>query len=231
MPSLFSQAANRVLTNAQRVQSLILPNRKGNGIKVNHENPQYTWRDLEGEIRPREVGVGAPALTVFRDSQRQYAFVVNDIVDITFHWPHDIVPGSEAYIHTHWGHNGTSISGSLVLSYRHTYAKGHGVYTFPADKTLTHTISGLTISNAPQYVHRIDEIRLVAPSGETPTANEYSADNLEVDGILLVSLQVTGVPTISGGGSTRPFLFYSDIHYLSTNIGTLNRAPDFYLPT
>jgi hypothetical protein len=226
--SLLADAYDRLLTNVQRVQSLVLPNRRGNGIRVNHLNPSYTWRDLEGPIRPKATGAGSPALAVWRGNIRDYSFAANDIVDCTYHIPHDWVFGSDLYIHIHWGHNGTAISGSLVVDYRHSYAKGHDQAEFPADTTLTQTILTPDIATVPRYRHRIDEIQL---SSISPSASQIDTNDIEVDGLLDISIKVTTIPTITGGTVNKPFIKYVDIHYLSTNVGTLNKAPDFYMNT
>lgn len=213
-----------------RSDSLILPYDKSKtGIQVNHNSPAYTWRDLEGEIRPRETGAGKPTYAVFRGLQKAYHFAAGDVCDLVYHWPHDWVVGSPVYIHTHWSHNGTAISGTLTLKYVWSFAKGHGQSVFPADSTLTHTLSIASVSERPQYGHEIDEIAWAVEG--TPGTGEISVDDLEPDGLLLVSLEADVIPTITGGTVANPFIMYADLHYLSTNVGTLNRAPNFWLPS
>jgi hypothetical protein len=208
-----------------RSDSLILPHRRGeSGIKINHNSPQYTWRDLEGPIRPKATGAGSPALAVFRGSIREFAFAENDIVDMTFHMPHDWVPGSDLFFHMHWAHNDTAIDGNFRAQLRHAFSKGHNQELVPAEKTLNCYTDGVTLATVPRYSHRINEWQL---SSSSPDATQIDTDDLEVDGLLECSLIVTAIPT-SSGGAGKPFIFFADIHYLSTNIGTSNKAPNFY---
>ena len=227
---LFKGMKDALLPGWVRAGGLILPSGKGeSGIKVNHNKPQYTWRDLEGPIRPKATGAGSPTLATVRGNIRDYAFAANDIVDLTYHWPHDWVPGTDVFIHIHWVHNGTTITGDLVANYRWSWSRGHNQDLVPDDKSLVHTIS-TNLTSYPQYQHTISEIQL---SANSPTSgagiNQIDNDNLEVDGLLEISLIVTGVPTLGGGG--KLFITYVDIHYLSTNIGTVSKAPAFYLST
>ena len=93
----------------------VFPKTSGIGIKVDENSPTFGWRDIVGQIVPRGTGTPAPAFTAFRGGRvMAYAFQANDIIDnITFHIPHDYVPGTDMYIHAHWGHNGTAISGNF----------------------------------------------------------------------------------------------------------------------
>ncbi|MCK4635847.1 MAG: hypothetical protein KAT32_03210 [Candidatus Moranbacteria bacterium] len=52
---------------------------------------------------------------------------------------------------------------------------------------------------------------------------------MEPDGLLMVSLKTTTIPTITGSATSNlPYIFTVDIHYQSTGIGTKNKVPDFY---
>jgi len=225
--SLLTDARDRILSNVQRVQSLVIPHLRGNGVRVNHENPSYTWRDLEGPIRPKATGVGSPSRTQLRGNIYDYAFTTGDVCDLIWHWPHDYVPQSDAWIHLHWLHVGTAISGSLSVSYRHSWAKGHKQALVPSDTELVHSISTPNVATIPQWQDQIDEIQL---SSLTPSASQIDSNDLEPDGLLRASLIVNTLPTISGGTTPKVFISYVDIHYLSTNVGTVARSPDFYVP-
>jgi len=204
---------------------IIVPKTSGTGIKVDTEAPTFGWRDLEGTIEFREIGVGTPALATFRGNIRGPSFTTGDDYDLMYHLPHDYAPGSDLYIHVHWAHNGTSISGSLVLNYYITYAKGHAQAIFPAEVNLTQTISTPDVATIPQYSHRLDEIQLSAAS---PSASQLDTDNIEPDGIIWAHFDATTIPTI-GGGVPRPFIRHIDIHYQSTSVGTKQKAPNFYV--
>ncbi len=180
------------------------------------------WRDLEGPIRPKATGAGRPTLTSYRGNITAYAFTTNDVVDLEFHWPHDYLTASDTHIHLHWSHTGTDISGSIVCGFRHSWAKGHNQGAFPSDSTLTQTIGSLSIGSRPRYQHFIDEVQLSAAS---PSAGQLTSSELEADGLLLISMITSTVPTVTSGSF---FIHYIDIHYQSNNIGTVNKAPPFY---
>jgi hypothetical protein len=48
-------------------------------------------------------------------------------------------------------------------------------------------------------------------------------DDIEVDGLVIATLKLTTLPTLGGGG--KLFVHTCDLHYQSTNIGTLRKSP------
>lgn len=205
--------------------NVIFQKASGNGIKIDPAAPDYGWNDLKGEILPKELGAGKPTWVTFRGNIKGWAFDANDVVDLIFHFEHDYVLGRDIHIHAHWTHDGTAISGSMVLSYRWTYAKGHnqsGV-TYPAETTFTQTVSTPNVATYAQYSHPISEIQF---SAQSPSAGQIDTDILEPDGILKMSLTPTTIPTVTGGSF---FIDFVDIHYQSTGIGTKQKAPNFYV--
>lgn len=223
----FTQAQHSNLnSSAPEFDSLVLSNVSGNGIKLDHTTPAFGWKDLLGEVRPKTFGLGAPTLSVFRGGNvRSYSFVAGDDYDGHFHIPHDWAPGTDVHLHVHWAHNGTAISGSLVLNFYFTYAKGHQQATFAAEKNLTQTITTANIASRPQYQHFIDEVQLSTNGG---SATQLDSSLLEPDGIILYHMDATTIPTITGGSPNAPFIFTIDLHYQATNITTKNKVPNFY---
>ena len=200
----------------------------GRGIKIDTATPTFGWRDLLGAIIPKARGGTAPAFTAFRGTNvKEYAFQAADIIeDITYHIPHDYVLGSDIHLHLHWGHNGTAISGNLVVDYYLMYAKGHGQAIFNSEINITETISTPNVADRPQWGHEIDEIQVSNDGGD---ATHLDRALLEPDGVIKLSLITTTIPTITGSAtSDLPYLFTVDIHYQSTNIATKDKAPDFY---
>lgn len=59
----------------------------------------------------------------------------------------------------------------------------------------------------------------------SPTASQIDTDGLEVDGLLLVR---TFLSANTMNGTPAQFLHTVDLHYQSTNVGTKNKAPNFY---
>lgn len=223
---LWERFANLVVTGVLHVHNgLILPRFRGHGIKVDTNRPAFGWRDIEGPIIAAATGANRPVLTTYVGEVEDYAFDANDHYSaIKFHIPHDYVPGSDLFIHTHWSHNGTNITGSLVLDHRYTYAKGHQQQAFSAEKVLTMTVGSLTITNTAQYLHRIDEVQISAAS---PAASQLDSDEIEPDGLIILHFNVPTIPTITGGAA-KPFIHYVDLHYQSTSVGTKQKAPDFW---
>ena len=203
--------------------SISLPNTSGKGVLI---NGNYSWKDILGDVSPKTTGAGAATLAVFRGgTYRAWFYQVNDICDIMFHMPHNYAPGTDIYLHLHWAHNGTAISGSFVTTFGVSYAKGRGQEIFTAEVAPVITVSTPDIATIPQYSHRIDEIQLSATS---PSGTQLDTTHLEPDGIILVGLKVTTIPTITGGSTNLPALITCDLHYQSTGVGTKNKANNFY---
>lgn len=217
------QSGQFIGTNEITTSNVIISNAEGTGIKVNVENPNYPWHDIIGAIDPKFVGAGAPIRALYKDTNIfDYKFTLNDVVDFNFHLPHDYVPGSNLYLHVHWSHNGTAISGNAEFTFYHSYAKGHDQEEFSAERTLVLLVPTPNVATIPQYRHRVDEGQIAAPTANSqamPTAN------IEPDGLIIGSLKVTELPSITGGDL---FIHTVDVHYQSTNMGTQSRSPDFW---
>lgn len=206
------------------ITSLVLSKNSGVGIQVDPASPTFGWRDLIGAVIPKSTGVGAPTLDTITGNLRGWRYSAGDDGDGGYHIPHDYVPGSDLYLHAHWTHNGTNISGSFVINIYVTYAKGHQQASFSAEKMLTITDGSLTIVNTPALWHRIPEVQLSTPGG---SASLLDTDLIEVDGLIIVHYDVATIPTITGG-SGEPFILTLDLHYQSSNLATKNKSPGFY---
>ncbi len=202
---------------------VIIDKTQGDGIKVDFDAPTYAWQDLLGEITVRGIGANDPAWSVYRGGIRQYQFGAADEVWLNFHIPHDYVPGSDIYIHAHWSHIVTTVTGgSVTWGFEVSYSKGHNQAAFSAPITVTLAQNAST----GQYQHLIAEIQLSAAS---PSVSQLDSDIIEVDGLILVRAYLSANNmTVSGGLVPDPFLHYVDIHYQSTGIGTKQKAPDFW---
>ena len=210
-------------TPAKLPVGLVVGKAKGTGIKVDPDSPTTTWRDLLGNTAPKSGGANAPTLAVMRGGRTQsYFYSVGDRGDDWYHIPHDWA-GTDLHLHVHWGHNGTSISGTFTVTCYLTYAKRDSIYQ--AEITTTISRGSLNLTLAPQWCQRVDEIQLSAAS---PTASQLDTDNIEVDGVIRLHYEVTAIPTIGGGSTNEPYIEYVDIHYESTNVGTKNKVADFY---
>lgn len=201
---------------------IVVPKTTNIGIQVDTTTPTFPWRDLIGDVNPRTAaGAGTPTYAAFQGNIYGYWFALNDVVDFMFHMPHDYVPGTDIYLHIHWSHNGTAITGNVVFTHYSTYAKGFNQANFPAEVTNTITYNTTNIATTPQYRHRVDEIQL---SG-TGSASLLNTPDLEIDGIIKGRIKLTTLPTITAGNL---FIHTIDIHYQSSSIGTKAKAPNFY---
>ena len=223
---LLREGRPATVTTLTATDGVVLPKTSALGIKVDTDTPTFPWQDLIGVLRPDTAGANTPTLdTVRAGACREFFYSAGDKMDMNFHIPHDYLPGSDLFIHMHWMHNGTAISGNMVATFASTYAKGHAQAIFPAEKAVTISVSTPNIATIPQYSHRIDEVAMTSDAG---SATLWANSLIEPDGIILVNMTVTTIPTITGGARNEPCVFFADIHYQSTGIGTKQKAPDFY---
>jgi len=203
--------------------SIVLPKASGNGIKVDVTTPTFTYRDIIGLVLPDPAGTNSPALNAFYGNVRGYQYAAGDKLDCVYHIPHDYVPGSNVFVHLHWGHNAATISGNFVTDIAATYAKrtlAAPFATYATPIALQIAVNGLTIGNYPQHCHVVTELQLSAAAGAGGLLN---TDNIEPDGLINITF------TYNGTMATDPYIFTGDVHYLSTNIGTKSKDPDFYV--
>ena len=199
---------------------VVVPKTSGVGIKIDTDTPTYAWVDLLGAITYEDsTGPTRPNFDTYRGGLKQFRFSVNDQAWIEYHIPHDYSPGSDLFVHTHWSHTATDVaSGGVTWGFEATYAKGHNQAAFHAPITTTVTQAASTV----QYQHMIAETQLSAPSG---AGGLLDSANLEPDGVILLRVYLSA-NNISV--AEDPFLHFCDLHMQTTNVGTKQRAPDFY---
>jgi len=230
----FSGAASNVNLGIRTLTSstisattgLVVDKTSGLGIKVDTASPTFGWKDLIGHIQIDAAGLNAATLAPFIGGNvRRWAFSAGDKADLEFHIPHDYVPGSDLFIHYHWSHNGTAISGNIIANMSYTYSDGYGRGIFTAEKTVTSTYDTVNITTTPRYVHRIEEVQLSSAGG---SATLLDSALVEVDGVIGINFTMTTTPTITGGSPNEPFIFFIDIHYQSTQMPTKQKNYPFY---
>jgi len=224
------------LTNAKSNEvnnNLNLSGVSGAGIKVDTTTPTFGYRDLLGPIDVKTIGATDPVWAVYRGSI--YAYTFNSATTeafITFHVPHDYVPGSDMFIHMHWSQNvvdtgGTAgAPGNVEWKFDITYADGHGTPggsadPFPAPKTITVVQQGSTT----QYGHMIAEVQFTSNGGSATTIDR---NTIVVDGLILVRVYRTKA-NVADTLNQAPFGHTCDIHYQSNNLATKNKSPNFYV--
>lgn len=196
----------------------VMSHHKGDGVKLNTEDPQFGWHDLLSAIT---IDLGAasskPAFTDLVGGIKKYQFKIGDNTFHNYHLPHDYLPGSDLYIHVHWTHNVVPLTaGTLTWQFEVTYAKGYDQEVFSTPIIIT---VSQTSSNTP-LLHRIAETKLSALNG---VGGLLDSNRIETDGLILVKTTL-----LSNTTGTDPFMMFCDVHYQSTGRPTKNRNTDFW---
>ena len=197
--------------------------KSGSGIKVGPvDTPTYGWHDLIGTLQVYGGAVEATRVT-YRGGLKILQFTETDSAYIDFHMPHDWAVGTNLYIHAHWSHTATTVTGgSCTFGFELMYAKGHNQAAFSAPVT----VSVMQNASTTQYQHMIAEGVCTVSGGAGVLLD---LDNLEIDGLIHCRVYLdSNDMLVSGGGVPEPFIHTVDIHYQSTNVATKNRAPSFY---
>lgn len=204
--------------------SLGLPGTKGKGLLIGQE---YSWVDLIGPIVPKTLGTSAAVLQPFYGVTTSWAHNAGAKGELTYHLPHDYAPGTDTFIHVHWGHNGTNITGSFVVKFWISISqRTYPATTFTAPVQTTLTVTGVNMTNTPRWGHRVDEIPLSTPGGSLVT---IPTEFIETDGIINIHYEIDTIPSITGSDVVNvPYIQTIDIHMQSTTIGTKNKDPNFW---
>jgi len=204
--------------------NFVLPKASGNGIFVDTAAPTFPWHDILGHPMIMTTGPTAPVFTTYNGTISEHRFKAGDVMNFEYHIPHDYALGTDLFIHYHWSHNFTTVTGGTVTwSVDSSYAKGHNQAAFSAPGTVATSPTASTT----QYQHMLSEVQLSAAS---PTGGQLTTGDIEPDGIILATVSLTANNiTVSSGLVPDPFLHFADIHYQSTNVGTKQKAPNFYV--
>lgn len=211
---------------------LVFPKASGNGIKVDHTTPTFGFADLLGVVTTRNTGGTKPTFTAYNGAIDDYQFSNGDEESFKYHIPHDYVIGTDIHLHIHWSQNAAGATGGTVdFKYSAIYAKGHNQASGSnfTSTPVTDTFSSIDIndgaSGLDRYQQHLTEVTISAASA---TAELFDRDDLEPDGLILLTLEMT--TTNLTGTPSLPFIHFVDIHYQTTGvIGTKKRTPDFYV--
>jgi hypothetical protein len=202
----------------------VFPKDANIGIKIDVNAPNWGWHDIPGHLHSH-IWEGFPAArhASFIGGVDGLAFQEGEEAFCQFHLPHDYAPGTDLFIHVHWSHNGTNVTGgSVTWVFETTYAKGHGQDTFKASK-LVPTVATV---DSTQYKHYVTESALSVAGG---SPNQLNTTEIETDGIIACRLYLdSNDMTISGGVKPDCMVFFVDVHYQSTGLPTKNKAPNFW---
>lgn len=225
----------QLATNAGELllpQNIVLPKTSGKGIQVDTASPSFGWRDIIGQIGVKTAGATDPVWTLYRGAMYAYTFdTATAEAFLVFHIPHDYVPGSDLFAHVHWSQKvvdtgGTAgVPGVAEWKFDISYADGHGTAGGAADPFIAPiTVTVTQQASTTQYGHMIAEVQFTNNGG---TGGLIDSNTIQVDGLLLVRLyRVKANPADTL--NQAPFVHTADIHYQSTNIGTKQKAPNFY---
>lgn len=204
--------------------ALQVPKTAGTGIKVDSlGTPTFGWHDIIGNLHVDEDDVNRASYAVYRGGLKSRQFGTSSEAFVDFHIPHDYLSGSDIFIHVHWSHISTLVTGgSVTWGFETIYSKGHDQGAFSSPILITVAQNASTV----QYRHMIAETAASVSGG---SANQLNTGNIEPDGVILTRIYLDSNDiTVSGGGVPDPFVHYVDIHYQSTNVATKQRIPDFW---
>lgn len=231
-PQDLSTGATPTFVGLKLTEELILPKTFGKGIKVDISTPTYPWVDLLGTIHHHNLATD-PDWTSFRGAICGWKFPVNvgeREVFIELHVPHDWA-GTDLYLHLHWAQaivdsgGPAGVPGSVEWSFDLSYAKGHGTPGGAADPfNAPITTKIVQQGSTTQYGHLIAEKEITNAGGDS---SHFDLARIEVDGLLLVRAYRNAGSTLDTLNQS-PYVFFVDLHYQSTGIGTKQKAPNFY---
>jgi len=203
---------------------IIVPKASTTGMKVDLITPTFGFADIIGDQFSKNTGGTKPTLTAYNGVINSWQFSAGNEAYISYHIPHDYVKGTPIFLHIHWSHNSTVVTGGTVtFKLTSILAKGHNQQAFqttPSVGTFVGTASTI------QYQQIISEVLY---SDGTPTGLQIDMDNLEPDSVIELTFEVDANNITSSAAVPDPFVHFVDIHYQSTGIfGTKDKAPDFY---
>jgi hypothetical protein len=228
-------------TKQKRIQSTgdwVINKTSGVGIKVDLAAPTFGFADLLGDQFSRNTGSSKPTLAQYNGAVNAWQFSNGDEAYLSYHIPHDYVPGTDIHLHIHWSQNNTGANGGTIdFKYFAIYAKGHNqasgsVFTGFSGNPITATFSSIDIddsgsggSGLAQYQQHLTEVTI---SGASATSALFDRDDFEPDGVIELTLEMDANNLT--GTASDPFIHYVDIHYQTTGIiGTKQKVPDFYI--
>lgn len=202
---------------------ITIPNARDVGIKTDTDNPSYPWHDILGHIQTFADDANRATYTTYRGGIHALRFGAGQHAHVNFHIPHDYVMGTAIYIHAHWSHAATNVTGGTVtFGFETMYGKGHNQSSFDAPIN----ISVIDVASTTQYQHMIAETAASTPGG---SAVQLDTNAIEPDGIAQVRVYVDSNDLLISGGTVPDiFIHFVDVHYQSTGIGTKQRNPDFW---
>jgi hypothetical protein len=204
--------------------NMMVPKTQNAGIKTDSlGTPTFSWHDLKGPLETDPTDVDNAQFGAFLGGIKAHQFAEGQDAYCKFHLPHDYAMGTDLFIHVHWLHNSTLVTGgSVTWVMETTYAKGHnqGAFQTPV------LVSVVQSASTTQYQHMIAETALSVSGG---SAVQLDTNTIEPDGLIVCRIYLdSNDMTVSSGPVPNPYAIEVDIHYQSTIIGTKNKLPNFW---
>lgn len=206
-----------------RPDGQVYPKTAGVGIKLDTDNPVFGWHDLNSPVWIDEEDPNKALLAAYVGNLKARQFTELSNGYCTFHLTHDYVPNTDLFIHVHWSHNSTLVTGgSVTWGIELSYAKGYDQAAFSTTKT----VSILQNASITQYQHMIAEIACSTNGG---SSTQLDTSIIETDGLILARVFLDSNDlTVSSGLAPDPFVHSVDIHYQSNGLPTRNRNYNFW---
>ena len=206
----------------------------GNGIKVDTTTPTFGFADIIGDQFSKNTGGTKPTLAAYNGVIKAWQFGTGDEAYITYHIPHDHVPGTDIFLHIHWSQtSATATGGTITFRYTGIYAKAHNQVsgsTFTSTP-ITATFTTININDGASGLFRYQQfLTEIAISGASATSALFDRDNFEPDGVIELTFEMDSNDLTNSVTVLDPFVHYVDLHYQTTGLfGTKAKAPDFYV--
>lgn len=147
---------------------IVVPKTASTGIKVDTASPTFGFADLLGHIIPRTGGGTVPTFAAYQGSIFQYSFGTAPGVTEVFseyHIPHDYLPASDLFIHTHWS-TILAPTGNANWMFDCTYAKGYNQAVFEGTAGSGAPITAsVTQAGVSAFKHQIAEVQFASVNG------------------------------------------------------------------
>lgn len=178
---------------------------------------KYVWRDEKAAFVIKDLNKkNTPAWGSTTPGFEGLVFPSGTMTQVwvDFHIGHDIALNTRVYPHVHWMPL-TTEAGFVRWGFQYVIAKGHGQSAFPV-KATTVLIDHSFPANS-RYVHFITEVS---------DLDAILTPEIEPDTMVKMRVFREGSQDRYKG---KVHAWQAGLHYQVARIGTINRAPDFYV--
>jgi hypothetical protein len=182
------------------------------------------WKDLLAEPHTHASASKDPAESAITGTFYKALEFDNAIVALekevypAFHFGHDYMMGTRAYMHIHWLTNSTSTN-AVRWGLQFSAAKGHQQQAFFTESGGSTTVYINQSGTGTAYMHMIAEVS---------DADAIPAANLEPDTVVLARVWRNSSDAADTLAASV-WVPYIDLHYLADRHATPNKSPGFYV--